>query len=570
MHFKERLNQMLLSILLFIASIPLLAEPPAGDTLMKQEMLKVERLADMHTARAGHTVFYTGGELTVVGGHTAGFVLTPTAEYYSSGKWHLMTTVYPHDNGLSVVLSDGQRVLLAGGHEKDLGIGQRYEAEMYNATLHTFEGFGCMDRNRAFAQGVELDNGKVLISGNHKGNDALELFDGRKNFSHIKEVSTWRSAPHVLPIAEDNAIVFGSVWRNQQFKPCDTIDRLKGEPFSAPLLKEWMPLLYCQYSHAQAAFIGDRAKGDYTYLIAAMNLDGEVAFIHIHDTVFSLLPTSCPIPTTTKWGQIKYQSTSVADTQARRAYLVGTDTTGRIYVIAVEYNQRPAPVTIYYTVPLSEFGNTTPILTPDGDLIVTGGIVNDNFSPLASVWLLHTGNNKTSVTTATTSKHLWWWVFGGLLIALGAIIVVRFRKSKNNIPIVSENSEENTEEKSAEVPHADNNCKELMNRIIQLMETQHPYLNPELKVSDIADTLGVHRNAVSACINSQQGCSFSQFVNNYRLRHVKKLLLETSDMKISTVGMESGFANERSFFRSFKAATGLTPKEWKDQQSKSL
>lgn len=153
---------------------------------------------------------------------------------------------------------------------------------------------------------------------------------------------------------------------------------------------------------------------------------------------------------------------------------------------------------------------------------------------------------------------------------MGAIIVVRFRKSKNNIPIVSENSEENTEEKSAEVPHADNNCKELMNRIIQLMETQHPYLNPELKVSDIADTLGVHRNAVSACINSQQCCSFSQFVNNYRLRHAQKLLLETSDMKISTVGMESGFANERSFFRSFKASTGQTPKEWKDQQSKKI
>ena len=561
---------MVFLILFFIASIPLLTVPPAEDTLLRQNMLKAERLADMHTARAGHNVFYAGGELTVVGGHTAGFVLTPTAEYYSGGKWHLMSTVYPHDNGMSVVLDDGQRVLLAGGHEKNLGIGQRYEAEMYNAVSHTFDGFSCMDRNRAFAQGVELDNGQVLISGNHKGNDALEMFDGQKSFNHVKEITTWRSAPYVLPVAEDDAIVFGSVWRNQQFEPCDTIDRLKGESFIAPLLKEWMPLLYCQYSHAQAAFIGNKAKGDYTYLIAAMNLDGEVAFIHIHDTVFSLLPTSCPIPTTTKWGQIKYQSTSIADTQARRAYLVGTDATGRVYVIAVEYDQHPAPVMLYYTDPLSEFGNTTPILTPDGDLITTGGIVDENFSPLASVWLLHTGNNKTSVTTASTSKHLWWWVFGGLLIALGATIVVRFRKIKKNIPIVSENSEETKDAKSAEAPQADNSCKELMNRIIQLMETQHPYLNPELKVNDIADTLGVHRNAVSACINSQQGRSFSQFVNDYRLRHAQKLLLETSDMKISTVGMESGFANERSFFRSFKASTGQTPKEWKDQQGKKI
>lgn len=561
---------MLLSILLFIASIPLLAEPSAGDTLLRQEMLKAERLADMHTARAGHNVFYADGELTVVGGHTAGFVLTPTAEYYSGGKWHLMPTVYPHDNGLSVVLGDGQRVLLAGGHEKNLGIGQRYEAEMYNAVSHTFEGFGCLDRNRAFAQGVELGNGQVLISGNHKGNDALEMFDGQKIFNHVKDVKTWRSAPYVLPIANDDAIVFGSVWRNQRFEPCDTIDRLKGELFCAPLLKEWMPLLYCQYSHAQAAFIGNKAKDDYTYLIAAMNYDEEVAFIHIHDTVFSLLPTSCPIPTTTKWGRIKYQSTSVTDTQARCAYLVGTDTTGRVYVIAVEYDLRPAPVTLYYTDPLPEFGNTTPILTPDGELIVTGGITDDNFSPFASVWLLHTDNNKTSVTTATTSKHLWWWLLGGLLIILGTTAVVRFRKNKENIPIVSDTSEETKDTEPTEAPQADNSCKELMNRIIQLMESQHPYLNPELKVSDIANALGVHRNTVSACINSQQGCSFSQFVNNYRLQHAQKLLLETSDIKISTVGIESGFANERSFFRSFKASIGQTPKEWKDQQSKNL
>ena len=537
---------------------------------MRQEILKTERLANMHTARAGHNIFYADKELTVVGGHTAGFVLTSTAEYYIDNQWHQIPTVYPHDNGLSVVLGDGHRVLLAGGHEKNLGIGQRYEAEMYNATSHTFEGFGCLDHNRAFAQGVELDNGQVLISGNHKGNDALEMFDGKKNFSHTKEVSTWHSAPYVLPTAEDNAIVFGCVWRNQQFEPCDTVEQLKGENFRAPLLKEWMPLPYCQYSHAQAAFIGNKAKGDYTYLLAATNIRGEVAFIHIHDTVFSLLPTSCPIPTTIKWGQIKYQSTSVADTQARRAYLVGTDTTGRVYVVAVEYDQHPAPVTLYYTDPLPEFGNTTPILSPDGDLIVTGGIIDDNFSPLASVWLLHTGNNNSTATTSTSSKHLWWWLLGGLLVILGATVVVRFRKSKEIIPIVSDNSEEPKKTEPLEALPADNSCKELMNRIIQLMETEHPYLNPELKVSDIADTLGVHRNTVSACINSQQGCTFSQFVNNYRLRHAQKLLLETGDMKISTVGMESGFANERSFFRSFKAATGQTPKEWKGQQSKDL
>ena len=104
-----------------------------------------------------------------------------------------------------------------------------------------------------------------------------------------------------------------------------------------------------------------------------------------------------------------------------------------------------------------------------------------------------------------------------------------------------------------------------MARIIQLMETQRLYLNPELKVGDVADALGVHRNAISACINGQ-GCTFNQFVNDYRLQHAKTLLSEASDMKISTVGAESGFASESSFFRAFKAATSMSPKEWAAQQ----
>ena len=103
-----------------------------------------------------------------------------------------------------------------------------------------------------------------------------------------------------------------------------------------------------------------------------------------------------------------------------------------------------------------------------------------------------------------------------------------------------------------------------MDRIRGLMEKERLYLNPELKVGDVADALGVSRNAVSVCINSHQGCSFSQYVNDYRLQHAKRLLSETPDMKISAVGLESGFANERTFFRAFKSATDMTPKEWKD------
>ena len=103
-------------------------------------------------------------------------------------------------------------------------------------------------------------------------------------------------------------------------------------------------------------------------------------------------------------------------------------------------------------------------------------------------------------------------------------------------------------------------------RICQLMDNQKLYLNSDLKIQDVASELGVHPNVVSAAINSQ-GNSFNQFVNDYRIEFAKRLLLEEPDKKVSTIYYEVGFAHEQTFFRAFKARTGMTPSEWKKQES---
>lgn len=541
------------NLLFLMASVLTSATLPQADTSVMLEKLQVERLPDLNLPRFGHNVFYAGNELTVVGGHTSGFVRTPTAEYYENGAWHLLTTVYSHDDGMAVVLEDGKRVLLAGGHEKNLGIGQTYEVEIYRPGTHSFEGFGCLDRNRAFSQGVELANGEVVITGNHQGNDAIEIFDGGRALRFAKDVEAWRQVPYILPIGEKEVMVFGAVWREGGFLPCDTVSRLQGAMFRVPLLKDWMPIISDQNSHCQSSFIGDKERGDYSYLVAAQNGSGEIGFIHIRDTIFSLLPTTCPVPTEWGWGRIRYDRVAVVDRTARRAYLVGSDSTARVYVVAVEYGKTPSPITFYYSDPLPDFGDVTPVLTPDGNLVVAGGCIDNNFSLLSSVWLLRMSDKPDALMAETSHVRTLWWIFAALLLAAVAFFFIMRRRKATPAP---------QETPTKETP--DGSTDELMDRISELMEKERLYLNPELKVGDVADALGVSRNAVSVCINSHQGCSFSQYVNDYRLQHAKRLLSETPDMKISAVGLESGFANERTFFRAFKSATDMTPKEWKE------
>ena len=107
-----------------------------------------------------------------------------------------------------------------------------------------------------------------------------------------------------------------------------------------------------------------------------------------------------------------------------------------------------------------------------------------------------------------------------------------------------------------------------MNRITHLMEEQKLFQKSDLKVSDVAAELGTNSRYISDCIKSCKDCSFTQFVNTCRVEYAMKLMRDYPDKKMMEVYMESGFSNETTFFRAFKAQTGLTPNEWKSGPSK--
>ena len=96
----------------FIVSFLMLLMPlRAAVDSCKLVKITAERLPDLNIPRNGHSIVCMDGEVTVFGGHTTNFVLTPTAEYYKDGEWHLTEMAYPHDNGLCVLLRSGKVLL---------------------------------------------------------------------------------------------------------------------------------------------------------------------------------------------------------------------------------------------------------------------------------------------------------------------------------------------------------------------------------------------------------------------------------------------------------------------------
>lgn len=557
-----------------------------NDTCMVRK-IEVERLADLNVPRSAHTAFCVNGEVTVVGGHTTNFVPTATAEYFKDGRWHLVETAFPHDNGICVVLSSG-KVILGGGSEKPLGIGQTFPVEEYDPTTHTFRAFSCFDTKRTLAQAIEIDSGRVVVAGNWYAGDSIELFDGDRYFHFAKEVTVGRASPYMLRTSSGDVLILGNGGTHGEPLMSDVADRLKGNPLHVPLLRRWQPLFYEASFCNNTGFIGDEATGNYSWLMpvedwqegdsAAWDPYRQLAFMLVRDTTFTLLPTTCPVPKKGPYGKINYYSPVIADRKAHRGYVHGTDKDNRHYLVCVEYDKRPAPLTLYYTDPLPDAGFPHILITGDGDLMIMGGINynrplggslgNDNYSPLASVYLLHVG--RLSQEQADGSKAVWLWMtIAALLLTAAALLIILYRKRRSTETIgmgaapITEAAETGEEEEEAEESDKTNTGTELMSQISQLMEQEQLYLDSDLKLADLATRLHTNRNAVSACINSQRGYSFSQFISNYRVEHAKQLLRQHPDMKMTEVWMQSGFTTESSFFRAFKAATGLTPTEWK-------
>lgn len=516
--------------------------------------IDVERLPDLNIPRAGHSLFFVNGELTVAGGHTNGFVPTPTAEYFKEGEWHLMDMVYNHDNGTSVVLKNG-KVLLGGGSAEPIGIGQTFLAELYDPTAHTFDGFGSMDLKRALPSALELDSGQVVISGNWHHDDGIEAFDGKKCFTYIKDVVCQRSSPHIFRISKDDALMVGFYSNKGDTVFSAVADRLKDDTVHIPLLESWLPLTVQSHRDAES-FIGDVSKGEYTYLMPVQDKNGQIAIAKVRNGTFSLLPTDGPVPMQCQGNDIFYMGHIVVDRKAGRAYMMGSanyirttpERESPLYFLCIDYAKalsgKPAPLTLYYTDVLPVLPDYPPVVTDEGDLAIAGGLTGcNNFTPSRAAYLFHV-NPKGAV--ACQNSSLWLWLILSAIVLIGLMVgLLILKRRRTPAPVIRDSAND-----------------ELMNRIRQLMEQQQLYLNSELKLEDIASSLSLNRNYVSDCINSHTGYSFSQFVNGYRIEYAKQVLRNLPDTKVTSLYLSAGFSSEQSFYRNFKSFTGMTPKEW--------
>jgi AraC-like DNA-binding protein len=127
-------------------------------------------------------------------------------------------------------------------------------------------------------------------------------------------------------------------------------------------------------------------------------------------------------------------------------------------------------------------------------------------------------------------------------------------------------------ESGAEENNSNSELEEVNKKLIEYMEKEMPFLDPDLTLPELAKSLDVSRNLLSNVINQKHGLNFYQFVNQYRVEEVKKLMADpaNSNLKLISLAYDAGFNSKASFNRIFKQMTKMTPSEYYSRHKKAV
>ena len=103
-----------------------------------------------------------------------------------------------------------------------------------------------------------------------------------------------------------------------------------------------------------------------------------------------------------------------------------------------------------------------------------------------------------------------------------------------------------------------------LERILDYLETEKPYVQVSFSLHDLSLALNVPYSRVTTCFNKELNTSFPTYRNKLRVAHAISLLREGVHLNTSIEGVaeRSGFKSKSIFYAAFKEEYGITPKDW--------
>jgi ligand-binding sensor domain-containing protein/AraC-like DNA-binding protein len=169
-------------------------------------------------------------------------------------------------------------------------------------------------------------------------------------------------------------------------------------------------------------------------------------------------------------------------------------------------------------------------------------------------------------------------VYGGIGVLLLAIVIfltgkyLNSRRYKNKPDHSNFDSNEEHRKKYSSSKIQQTQLVQIREQLLAYMDKEKPYMNPQLKLSDIATTISCSPTYLSQCLNQELNTNFTDFINSYRIELFKQKIKyeKVSQYTLFALAQSCGFSSRTSFFRLFKKQTGFSPLEYIKKKGLSL
>jgi len=175
------------------------------------------------------------------------------------------------------------------------------------------------------------------------------------------------------------------------------------------------------------------------------------------------------------------------------------------------------------------------------------------------IWII----NLNSFAIYMMIKRPWWCAFTASIYALVAFLFVstimfilllnpdvyyKITKYKNN-------------------KLKDNEKNEYLQKLNSIMESNKPFLDPEISLESLANEISVNSRILSQIINETYKKNFKSYILEFRVKESMRMLEDEKYKKHTVLEIlyGVGFNSKSAFNKQFKLYTNLTPQEYRSQ-----
>lgn len=171
------------------------------------------------------------------------------------------------------------------------------------------------------------------------------------------------------------------------------------------------------------------------------------------------------------------------------------------------------------------------------------------------------------ITDYSFFENFWkqrWWAFLVGSLTMIYVGMMSYFSDLSKLYNLEAPTNPDSSENSNPISTKEDVLNDLKKQISDFMDSEKPFLNPEITLPELAKDLKISSNQLSQIINANFGKNFNEFINEYRVEMFKSKLKDESVQHLSLLGiaLECGFNSKATFNRVFKKTTQVSPSEY--------